>query len=475
MRFIDLFRMCFLNLFKRFRRTVMTVSGVVIGTSAIIVMVSLGIGLNLAFDEMIGNMADLTLINAYAQGMVNDKGEYEQKKITIDEIEYVKAIPHVKGATPMLYMYSDMVTIYFGDYRYYGSIYGIYLNEMENFGYNLTQGRYVTDQDTGKPVAFIGAETVYSFQDMEKGWTEQYDNMGNLLPPPFDIMKEDIFIAPTYSPEKKDDDEDKIDDTEEKEDFQIFLENEELVEKYAHRIDVLGQLETDERNYSTAYAIYMDIDFLLEMYDEYNELNKVKKPEPLTFSDLNIRVDDMDNTSEVETQIKNLGYDTWSAQQMRDQMKTFTMIIQLILGGLAGISLFVAAIGISNTMVMSITERTKEIGVMKVLGCNIGNIRTMFLMESGAIGMLGGIVGILVSYGISYFLNTSLSEMIMSNSPDLSGDMAMLLTSSSGISVIPVWLVAFALVFAIVIGLISGFQPANRAVKISPLEAIRHD
>lgn len=482
MRLTDLFRMCFINLVKRLRRTVMTVSGVVIGTSAIIVMVSLGIGLNLAFDEMIGNMADLTLINAYSSGMINDKGEYEQQQITVDEVDYVRAIPHVKGATPVLYLYNDTITVYSGDYQYYGSIYGIYLSEMENFGYELTEGRYITDADSGKPIAYIGAETVYSFSKSDDDWTQQYDAMGNLNPPPFDIRAEEVMIAPTYLPPEKSDDEvdegdaealEEVDEN--KTNFELFTENEEFVEKYSHRLDIIGELKTDERDYSTAYAIYMDIDYILELYDEYNELNEVKKPEPLTFGNLNIRVDDMDNTSEVETAVQNLGYETWSAQQTRDQMQTFTMVIQIILGGLAGISLFVAAIGISNTMVMSITERTKEIGVMKVLGCNIRDIRTMFLMESGAIGMLGGAVGIGISYGISHFLNTSLPQLVMQSSPDLSGDIYTLLSSSSGISVIPVWLVGFALVFAVLIGLISGFQPANKAVKISPLEAIRHD
>ena len=72
--------------------------------------------------------------------------------------------------------------------------------------------------------------------------------------------------------------------------------------------------------------------------------------------------------------------------------------IQLVLGGIGAVSLFVAAIGIANTMMMSIYERTKEIGIIKVLGCALQNIREMFLMEAGFIGFLGGVIGVVLSY-----------------------------------------------------------------------------
>ncbi len=80
-------------------------------------------------------------------------------------------------------------------------------------------------------------------------------------------------------------------------------------------------------------------------------------------------------------------------------------MIQAVLGGIGAVSLIVAAIGIANTMMMSIYERTKEIGVLKVLGCDLGTIRNMFLLESAFIGFLGGVTGVILSYGISYGMN----------------------------------------------------------------------
>ena len=120
-------------------------------------------------------------------------------------------------------------------------------------------------------------------------------------------------------------------------------------------------------------------------------------------------------------------------------------------------------------MIMSIYERTREIGVMKVLGCFIGNIRAIFLMEAGMIGLLGGVIGTVISYAISFVMNTFLGGAI-------SQVMGFGMSGEGGeISIIPLWLVLLALGFSTVIGLISGYYPANRAVKISALEAIKNE
>ena len=100
-----------------------------------------------------------------------------------------------------------------------------------------------------------------------------------------------------------------------------------------------------------------------------------------------------------------MGYNTWSMSSMREELEKSSRQIQLLLGGLGAISLFVAAIGITNTMIMSISERTKEIGIMKSLGCYIRDIRALFLMEAGTIGLLGGIAGSIVSLMISWLID----------------------------------------------------------------------
>lgn len=147
-----------------------------------------------------------------------------------------------------------------------------------------------------------------------------------------------------------------------------------------------------------------------------------------------------------------------------DSMKQDMLVTQAIFGGIGAVSLLVAAIGISNTMVMSIQERTKEIGIMKVIGASIKDIRSLFLLEAAAIGLLGGIVGLILSYGASFLLNNLLGGLM--------GGMGM---GETKISIIPAYLAIAALVFTSLIGVISGYFPARKAMKISALDAMRYE
>ena len=163
---------------------------------------------------------------------------------------------------------------------------------------------------------------------------------------------------------------------------------------------------------------------------------------------------------EVQKQIADMGYDVYSnAEWLESEQKTMGYV-QAILGGIGAVSLLVAAIGIANTMMMSIYERTKEIGVMKVLGCDMRNIQTMFLMEAGFIGLIGGTIGLLISFILSFVINklASAANEYM-----------------KGISYIPLGLVVLALGFAVLVGMLAGYFPSRRAMKLSPLAAIRNE
>ena len=125
-------------------------------------------------------------------------------------------------------------------------------------------------------------------------------------------------------------------------------------------------------------------------------------------------------------------------------------------------ALLVAAIGIANTMMMSIYERTKEIGVMKVIGCSLGNIRQLFLLEAAFIGLIGGIAGNILSLILSAVINLLVSGEALLGVP-------------GNISYIPLWLMLASAGFAVLVGMAAGYFPAVRAMKLSPLAAIRNE
>ncbi|MEG0020299.1 MAG: FtsX-like permease family protein, partial [Oscillospiraceae bacterium] len=242
------------------------------------------------------------------------------------------------------------------------------------------------------------------------------------------------------------------------------------------QIKIVGKVKQDySKGYETYSGLIMNLDDLVELEKEYIKINKIKVPtsksKERTYRKAVVKVTDMKKVDEVVKAIEDMGYNTSSAASWRDEMKKQTQTMQLILAGLGSISLFVAAIGIANTMTMAIYERRREIGIMKVLGCELKNIRGMFLAESAGIGLLGGIVGIIVSYGLSFILNQVGGSMFGGGGGmGMNGEVQKVY-----LSIIPVWLAVAGMAFSTFVGIISGYVPANKAVKISALTAIKNE
>ncbi|MBP1761262.1 MAG: transporter permease, partial [Firmicutes bacterium] len=185
------------------------------------------------------------------------------------------------------------------------------------------------------------------------------------------------------------------------------------------------------------------------------------------YSTVKVRASSRDTVEGVAAEIKKLGYQAWSPAESLKEMNKFFMIVQLILGGIGAISLLVASIGIMNTMFMSILERTREIGIMKVIGAGIPDIRRLFLLESGLIGFMGGISGLGIAYGVTAIINVIARVKGAGNM--FGGE------PIGNLAIIPIWLALFAVGFAVVVGIIAGLLPAYRAARISPLQAIRQE
>lgn len=147
-----------------------------------------------------------------------------------------------------------------------------------------------------------------------------------------------------------------------------------------------------------------------------------------------------------------------SSEQMLELVNQMYGLITMVLIGIASISIIVGGIGIANAMVASVMERTKEIGLLKAIGASDNKILTMFLLEAGFIGMVGGLVGITIGYGISF---------LVSYIAELSG---FVLQSNFSIEII-----LGALLFSMFVGMISGYFPARKAAKLDPVEALRYE
>lgn len=446
MRISDLISMCLKNLSRSKMRTLLTVTGVVVGTCAIIVMISIGIGMQQAQDAMLADMGDLTIINIYNYGGGNDQQEVKLNDKAMDEI---LAMPGVVTGTPFYQNHNLSLRMLAGkNNRYEMYLYdlvGVYPQALPLLGYALQDGPGFSESE---PYALIyGSQVAYDFRDTKKraGFDTIYpypDANGNIKDPYVDFTKDKVTIK--------------------------MESNRDSSKDKTYKVAYGGTMvENYDLSYRTAWSTFIDIKAYKQLITDYNKLNGITKTDEVTYNNAIIKCTDIDAVDKVESAIKEMGFETNSLSSIRKPMQESVKKQQIFLGGLAGISLFVAAIGITNTMIMSIYERTREIGVMKVLGCFVENIRTIFLMEAACIGFMGGVIGVILSFGISYLMN------FFGFSAGSSNDYMM--SSQSVYSVIPAWLVIFGLVFATFVGVAAGYYPANRAVKISALEAIKHD
>ncbi|MFA7660239.1 MAG: FtsX-like permease family protein, partial [Anaerovoracaceae bacterium] len=221
-------------------------------------------------------------------------------------------------------------------------------------------------------------------------------------------------------------------------------------------------------NDDTAYYVYTDLETMKDIQADLRKARKEPAVSQLTYNNAMVYVGDINDVQEVSDTIREMGFQTNSLNDWLEAMQEQSRMIQGVLGGIGAISLFVAALGITNTMIMSIYERTKEIGVMKVIGANLPDIRRMFLLEAGLIGFLGGLIGVILSFIISLLLNTVLAGVLGSLLGGMGG-------GGSNISIIPWWIAVGGLLFATIIGIISGYSPARRAMRLSALESLRNE
>ena len=454
------------NLLRRKGRTALTLVGVVIGTCMVVLMISLGIAQTKTNEEMLQSWGDLTQVQIYGYGMMMSS---DGKPLYLDDaaIANIKQLPHVAAATPYAQAYNLEGEITAGrNGRYTSDIYnliGIDPTALEPMGFALQSGSWPANtpasEKATKLQVLVGSSTGYNFQDSRKSsnspkryrYEGQTDANGKELPPFVDIDKDKMTLT--------------------------IKTGEGSTEKSrSWELEIVGVLEPDgAKGYWTQSGIVLRIQDMKMLQKLYNDMTKTKE-ESKSYDEVYVKVDDLSNVTDVETAIHELGFtNTYSMNQQREEMQKQVMNSQMIFGGIAAVSLLVAAINIINTMTMAIYERTREIGVMKVLGCELGNIRTMFLLESSTIGFIGGLIGVGISLIASFVLN-NLSTL--GQGLDLSGLMGGGYYMGGGggtISIIPPWLMLAALVFATLVGLVAGILPANKAVKISALEAIRHE
>ncbi|MCL2573000.1 MAG: ABC transporter permease [Defluviitaleaceae bacterium] len=439
MRFLDILTMALRNMFKRKLRTVLTVSGVAIGSVAITLMISLGVAVNLQHEqqiEMLGHRANrITIWGPWSPGIGD---------AVLDEamLERISAMPNVVAATPQVWMQLTFVN---GPYVADLQINGIVPEAMPYMGLNVAEGRVLTADDNLQIV--FGSNVLTQFRNPRDRWIWDWDQVANIDPLaiPMRASFDFNFGQPSIGGGGQ---------------------NQNSPAPYI--IEGVGILDGVE--WESQMNAFMPLSAVLEIQRDQQRFWQSlggwwgRDVDADGFENLTVVASSAEHVTQIADDIRNLGFnDVWYDMQWINQQRESTQSLQTLLSAIGAVSLIVAAIGIANTMIMAIYERTKEIGVMKVIGASVKDVRRLFLVEAALIGAFGGLLGVGLSAVASYVLNTV-------GLPFLD----MLVWGATGdVSVIPMWLYALGFGFSCGVGLFSGFLPARRATKISALEAIR--
>lgn len=445
---LDLFKLSFSNLFRRKSRTFLTIVSVVIGAVSIILMLSIGFGYQRQQKQFIDSTGAFNTINIYSTNYYdpNSSDSIPTNGIITDEIlKKIMNMEHVESVVPVENIQDHQFKFKNKSYSYWSNI-RVFPKEFLTEDIKTTSGRSLSDLKKGE---YVVGENV----QVEKvnNSRKEYEVI-----PDFDWEKEKVFFSIGYD------------------DLAMKLSGDTSGKTYEeYKLKFAGKVANS--NMLDANSIYVSRETRDDLEKIQEKINKNLNPEENTkkkknkniriYNDANITVDNLDNVEQVLLNIKDeFKIEGYSNNDLIKGQQQQISIVQTVFGGIGSIALIVAAIGIANTMLMSIQERTKEIGVMKVIGAQIKDIRKMFLFESMEISVIGGIIGLIISFISSKIINNIyLTKYANPINP----------YQVQGISYIPLWLPIMVLIFSAIIGLISGYLPAKKATKLSAIDAIR--
>ena len=443
MKPLDLLRLIFGNLGRRKARVALTAIGVVIGTAAVVILVSLAIGLQRSANEQLYGIGDLTQIQVSpsfgGEGVVFGPGggkpvggggsTGETTLLTNSVLNDLRAIPGVETVIPREYLMTGAVFKY-QKLEAGVNIIGVATDDLASLGLESIEG----GTNLGRGVVVIGVMVPQNFYDPRA-------RPGQEPPPQPQLIDQQIqMVVSKYD-----------------------ANGVETRKNLSLR--VAGMLK--ETRGESDWTVYLSLDQVKQLNEwaQNRHINYNKEG----YSQVIVKVTDVSQVLDIADQITQMGFQAFTPQSFVQGINSFYQILQIIFGGVGAIALLVAAIGIANTMAMSILERTREIGLMKAVGATNRDVLAIFLGEAAGIGFIGGLGGIIVGWLAGQAINVIAIVYLAGQASQQGG------VPPSVAVYTPIWLPIFALVFSTFVGMLSGLYPALRAATMIPVLALKYE
>lgn len=419
-------------------RVFMTVLAATMGCAFLIVLASVGFGLQDSLRNEILSNEKVTKIQVSGNG-----------QFTEDQIHEIKGIEHVETVLETITVNASAHSFLEGRDTN-SDLYIANMHDFEQVNGMLAEGKYPT-----KPneiiVGYHFAQTLVN--DAERKIIEEKSKKAEAEGTYYNGSKEgykDSLIGKEIE-------------------LSLVPHTDAAEETGKMKYTIVGVMKKPSYDWMINNSIYMDTEQKPMLATTLAATGKVKEDD-MFYSEFNIFADSMENVKPILDKLKDKGYSVYSVTEQLDQMNVFFLVLKIGLIFVGTIAVLIASIGIFNTMTMAVTERTREIGVLKAIGASPKLIQRLFLMESTFIGIIGTLIAVAISYVISFVANAALPLILEA----ATGEDAF---SKNDItfSLIPWQLVIIASAISIGVAMISGYRPARKATKIDVIQALRQE
>lgn len=468
MRFLDYIRLALKNLTRQKARTVLTIIAITVGSLSLILMASIIISIKQSLTEQFQQLGAFDLVTVVKDPnstnnnslITGGNGDPSEGKMMDDTtVAAMKSLPHVTEATPTISNFGFGTMRLDGQDRKTWASIMAYDPNNDVFNLSVSAGRKLQTDDMDKII--VGNRFI---QDMNyKGTTESligqkvmlnYKSGGGNAP--------DWGPAPAKPPQNAD-----------KSWYESQNKTGTDISAEIVGVTASGAIDDGQSYISLAWArrLMTSVSWQYPQCQKDspcgNVMSLVKDDNFIRqgYGSIILKADDSANIGVIADAVKKLGYGANTAQAMLDQINQILLMISIVLAIIGGISLFVATIGIINTMVMATYERTREIGVLRACGATRATIRRLFMAEAAGLGFWGGVCGLVIALILG-----QVAKVVVAKQSTSLGSLPI-----DHIGNFPWWLIVAVLIFTTLLGMLSGLIPAIRAAHMDPVEALRYE
>jgi putative ABC transport system permease protein len=465
----DLTELALRNLRESVLRNSLTTIGISVGVASLVAMLSLGTGLQQLFSQRLAKSGLFDTVFVSSRRDLRGMGREEERKgptpgesRILDEParREMERLPNVSEAYPDIRFVTELR---YEDKPHLTTISALPLSAKSNDAFDGMQGRFFSS-DTGAEVIVqktFAEELLGKTPPLGAAEPSVAELAKPLLGKELTMRYAQRQAAVATQPPLRADETASADESIADAAYSVVSREQKLT------IVGISDLDPETMRGPTRAKVFLPLGLAESLHvmqpTDLREISRVASDQPV-YSSISVRVKNPAQVQLVEDAIKKMGFNTFSILDASNSLRQIFRVLFAFLGIFGSLALTVASIGIVNTLVMAILERRREIGIMKAIGASDADVKKLFFAEAGAMGILGGIVGVVLGWAIGQVINFGTNIYLKSQS-----------LPPEHFWAVPLWLVVFSIVFAFVVSLISGLYPAGRAARLDPVQALRYE